>query len=57
MQIGKYLNMTKSELQDEINRADAKIKALKEQIRLMRRLMETAKDNFNGNTNPNNGDF
>ena len=57
MQIGKYLNMTKSELQDEINRADAKIKALKEQIRLMRRLMETAKDNFNENAKPNHGEY
>ena len=43
MQITKYLNMNKSQLQDEIDRADAKIKNLKEQIRLLRRLQESAK--------------
>ena len=44
MQFYKYLNMTKSQLQEEIDKTGAKIKNLKEQERLLKRLQESARE-------------
>ena len=43
MQISNYLKMTKQQLQDEINKTESKIRNLKEQVNLLRRLQESAK--------------
>ena len=56
MQIAKFLNMSKSQLQEEIDKTDAKMKTLKEQVRLLRRLQESAKDDSPEPTNYHTGD-
>lgn len=43
MQFAKYLNMNKTQLQEEIDKTEAKIRNYKEQVRLLRRLQESAK--------------
>lgn len=43
MQVTKFLNMNKAQLQEEIEKTEAKIKNLKEQVCLLCRLQESAK--------------
>lgn len=43
MQVTKFLNMNKAQLQEEIEKTEAKMKNLKEHVRLLRRLQESAK--------------
>ena len=45
MQITKFLNMNKEQLQEEIEKTEAKMKNLKTQVSLLRRLQESAKGN------------
>lgn len=51
MQINKFLNMNKAELQEEIDKTEAKMKNLKVQISLLKRLQESAKSSQTDSTN------
>lgn len=57
MQITKYMNMTKAELQTEIDKQDARIKNAKEMIRLLKRLQESAKEENRKSQNQQNGEM